>query len=91
MFAAGEPIEGNHIEAHREAAPGRTPLQEESGGADDFSLLAAIDRRGGAAEIETGSLPHLYHNQNAVIEAHEIKLAALAAQVAREHKETLRL
>ena len=91
MFAAGEPIEGNHIEAHREAAPGRTPLQEESSGANDFSLLAAIHRRGRTAEIEARSLPHFDYDQDAVIETHEIEFPALAAQVAREHGEALGL
>jgi hypothetical protein len=89
VLAVGQSVEGNHIEAHREAAPGRTPLQEESSGANDFSLLAPVDRRGRAAEIETGSLPNFDYNQDAVIETHEIKFSALAAQVAREHGEAL--
>jgi hypothetical protein len=91
VFSAGQSVEGDHIEAYRPAPPRRSPLQEEPGGANDFSLLTAIHGSRRAAEIAAGSLPHFDYDQDAVIEAHEIKFPALTAQVALENGETVRL
>ena len=81
----------DHIEAHRADPPRRAPLQEEPGGANDFSLLTAIHGSRRAAEIAAGSLAHFDDDQDAVVEAHQIKFPAPTAQVALEHGETSRL
>ena len=91
VFAVGQPVERDHIEAHRADPPRRAPLQEEPGGANDFSLLTAIHGSRRAAEIAAGSLAHFDDDQDAVVEAHQIKFPAPTAQVALEHGETSRL
>jgi hypothetical protein len=91
VLAIGHPVERHHIEAHRAASPCGAPLQEESGGANDFSLLTAGHGRGRAAEIDVCSLAHFDDDQDALIEAHEIELPAFTAQIAFEHRETLGL
>jgi hypothetical protein len=91
VLAIGQSFQRDHIETHRAASPRGAPLQEKSGGANDFSLLTAGHGRGRAAEIDAGSLAHFNDNQDALIEAHEIEFPAFAAQIALEHGEALGL
>src|SRR5258705_133126 len=91
MRAVGQPLDGEYVEAHRMAAPLRVPLQKESGGADDFALLAPGDRRKRSAEIDPRALPHFDDGEHAEVEAHEIEFAGSAPCIACEHAEAVRL
>jgi hypothetical protein len=91
MCAVRESIDAHHIEAQGVTAPRGVPLQEEPRGANDLALLARIHGGERAAEIGAEALPHLDHGQQIAIEAYQIELPGLAAYVARQHLETLRL
>ena len=91
MSAVRQSLHADHVEANHEAAPLCAPLQKKSRGAYDLALLAPVDRCQRAAEIGVRPLPHLDDRQHAAVEAHEIKLAAFAAQVARNHLKAPRL
>lgn len=91
VFARRESLQGDHIEAHRAEAPRRLALEEKPGGTDDLALFARRHRARSSAEIGAAALPHFDDGQHGAIEAHQIELAAPAAQVAGENDAAARL
>src|SRR3984957_2070397 len=91
MFAAGQPLQGKHIETDQVGAPLGLAQQEEAGGADDSALLTRRHRGLRPAKIGANPLPHLDDRQYILIQADQIDFPGLAPYIACEHHETSRL
>src|SRR5580698_5268722 len=69
VSAIGQPLQSEHVEAHRMRAPLGLTLPEVARGANDFALLVPGDRAASTAEIPAFPLTYFDDGQHGVIEA----------------------
>ena len=91
MPAVRSILEGDHVEAQHASAPVGLTLPMELRGANELSLFLPGYRSQSAAEVRTTTLPHFHDHEHLVVEAHDVDLAGLAAQIASNDAETLHL
>src|SRR5882724_10067430 len=83
--AIGQAMHGEYIETQREVPPLLFALKKILRGQDDLAPLGAGDGGKRAAEFRASSLPDFDDGQYAAIQAHQINLTRLAAQIARQN------
>jgi hypothetical protein len=89
--ARRQSFQSKNVETHYIGTPPRKPLQEESSGANDPSLLAPGDGAECSAKGRAAALPNFDDGQDPFIEAHKIQFSGLAAQVACQYDQASRL